>query len=346
MLTSLLVKTLRVIDGLKPGDHEYATASQMFGGTQASCTYGYQLEHAFFRAVRLRNGTYKTTRPGRLNDLNELLGRHLPQRRPLRIKDVAISSGVSTAEWSEQLCADGIDHELTATDLTVNAVLVSFTDRLGVLFDEEGGVLQVDIAGYPVYPRLSGRLNKQLLGLPSRLAGWVMGTELAAFIGKASDQGGTGLVRRLELVTPRLRELGIDVEEEDLLHPNVPEPRWDVIRAANILNRSYFGEDELRHMLRGLLASVEVGGLLAICRTDSDALNHGSIWRLHPDGGIELVGRVGNGSEVDDLLAGCAADLGREHLDGGRDPGERGYGTSALHKEADGASRRATYRAP
>jgi hypothetical protein len=149
------VRILRVIDKLEPGDHRYATAFQIYGDGSNPSAYAAELEDAFFRAVRLANGTYKTTRTERLSDLNRLVERHLPNHRPLNIKDVAVSSGVSTVEWSNELRESGIDHKLTATDLTIAGLLVGFTDRLRVLFDTNGTILQVDVSGYPVYPRLS-----------------------------------------------------------------------------------------------------------------------------------------------------------------------------------------------
>jgi hypothetical protein len=294
------VRMLRTIDKLEPGDHRYATAFQMYGDGSNSSAYVAELEDAFFRAIRLANGTFKTTGAERLSDLNGLVARHLPDHRPLSVKDVAVSSGVSTVEWSNELRASGIDHKMTATDLTIFALLVSFTDQLRVLFDTEGTVLQVDVAGYPVYPRLSGRVDRLLAGVPSRLAGRFAARQLATRIGSRPGSP-PSFVRRLELVTPRLRALGIELREEDLADPETSEQLWDVIRAANILNRGYFAGGILRKMLEGLTAELKVGGVLAVCRTDSSGRNHGSVWRLQRGGSLELLGRVGRGSEIEDL---------------------------------------------
>jgi hypothetical protein len=297
------VHALRAIDKVKSGNHVYATAYQMFGDGSDASAYVSELEHSFFRAVRLANGTFKTTRAERLCDLNRLVEQHLPLRRPLTIKDVAVSSGVSTVEWSEQLRGRGIEHRMTATDLTISALLVSFTDQLRILFDGGGTILQIDIADYPVYPRLSGRLDRLLAGVPSKLAGRFAARQLAMCIHRRPDSI-SSFARQLELVTPRLRQLGIEVKEEDLTDPNISERRWDVVRAANILNRGYFGSEVLRQMLEGLTSSLEVGGVLAVCRTEQNGNNHGSVWRLQPDRSLELLGRVGRGSEIEDLARG------------------------------------------
>jgi hypothetical protein len=287
-----------MIDGLRGGDHRYATAFEMFG--ESSAPRGAELEDAFFRAMRLPNGTLKTTCAERLSDLNELVSEHLPPDRPLNIKDVAVSSGISTVEWSNELSKRGIDHRMTATDLTIFGLLISFTNELRVLFDSRGAILQVDIADYPVYPRLSGRLNRLLAGIPSRLAGRFAARQMARCIGSPQDSPAS-FMRRVELVTPQLRELAIELREEDLANPDTSEQRWDVIRAANILNRSYFGEPALRMMLESLTTSLKPGGVLAVCRTEPDKRNHGSVWRLQPGRSLELLGRVGRGSEIEEL---------------------------------------------
>jgi hypothetical protein len=299
----LLVRGLRAIDRLRGGNRVYATAFQLFGDGSRHNAYIAELEPAFFAAIRLSNGTFKTTSAGRLCDLNDLVEQHLPVRRLLNIKDVAVSSGVSTAEWSEQLRDRGVEHRMTATDLTISALLVSITDQLRILFDSKGAILQIDMAGYPVYPRLSRRLDRLLAGLPSRLAGRFAARQLTMCM--HPHAGATSsVVRELELVTPRLRELGVEVKEEDLSHPYTSEERWDVIRAANILNRAYFDTEDLCQMLDGLVVSLEVGGVLVVCRTEFDGCNHGSVWRLQPDRSLELLGRVGRGSEIEDLVHG------------------------------------------
>ncbi|HET6865332.1 MAG TPA: hypothetical protein VFH80_05390 [Solirubrobacteraceae bacterium] len=296
------VRVLRAIDKVKPWGDPYATASQVYGDGSESSAYATELEDAFYRSMMLPNGTLKTTCAQRLTDVNRLVQQYLPDRRPVRIKDVAVSSGVSTLEWARELRESGIEAKMTATDLTIFALLVAFTDRLRVLFDSRGGVLQIDIAGYPAYPRLSGRVNRRLAGMPARLAGWFVAGELTKLTRSQAGQRG-GFVRQLELVTPGVREAGIELREEDLTDLGESEERWDVIRAANVLNRSYFGADELRGMVDSLVASLEIGGLLAVCRTDLGGMNHGSVWRSRADGTLELLGRVGRGSEIEDLVS-------------------------------------------
>ena len=85
------------------------TTREVFGPLQTPVAQQDQLETEFFERVVLPNGTFKTTKPHRLDDLNQaalpFLTGLAADSQPLRIMDVGISSGVSTIEWHEQLAA-------------------------------------------------------------------------------------------------------------------------------------------------------------------------------------------------------------------------------------------------
>jgi len=246
-------------------------------------------EREFFSAIRLPNGSFKTTSSHRLDDFNEVILSTLPSDRRLLVKDVAVSSGVTTLEWAEQLRGAGIAHAMTATDLSLDAVLVSLPGEVRVLLDPREFVLQVDLAGYAIRPDQLVRRDKALYTLPVALATHVARWKLAQRRrGKPGNARARSInCQRLKLVTPRLlHEPGIELLEEDLLRPRECAKRWDVIRAANVLNPAYFDEGELRRILGGLSASLAQRGLLGICRTDTDGSDHGSVMRLVPGAGL------------------------------------------------------------
>ena len=110
-----------------------------------------EMEQAFFTGVVLPNGTFKTTADRRLDDLNEAILAHLPERRPLRVKDVAVSSGISSLEWYEMLHAHDIACHMTATDWWLRARLIE-ARGFNVLLSETGLILQLDIAGLRFQP--------------------------------------------------------------------------------------------------------------------------------------------------------------------------------------------------
>jgi hypothetical protein len=78
--------------------------------------------------------------------------------------------------------------------------------------------------------------------------------------------------------------------------------RFHVLRAANILNRTYFDDEQLRAGVATLRERLRPGGLLIVCRTHDDGANHGSIVKVTDEGWL-VVGRIGDGSEIEDLIA-------------------------------------------
>jgi hypothetical protein len=249
-----------------------------------------QQEQQFFAGVRLPNGTFKTTSDRRLDDLNNAIGHHLPRRHPLRIKDVAVSSGISTLEWYQALTKAGIECEMTATDIWLHARLVE-ARGFRVLLDQAGRILQIDVAGWAFQPELAPR-KRMFFAAPIALA--------------QRPQLLQRLTRHeypVVLTSPRLfGNPAVTIVEEDLLAPTAGE--WDVIRAANIINRGYFPDSTLQAIIRNLVASLTPEGLLAVCRTDLKLGNRASIFR-RAGNGLELVDELNGGSEV----AGLAAQL-------------------------------------
>ncbi len=123
------------------------TARSFFGRPITDPAEYASRERQFFSNLILPNGTFKTTSHQRLNDLNALVARHLPARRPLQIMDVAASSGVSTLEWSEQLDQLGIGHSMLAGDILVDAWIVTVDENNAVLVDSKGRPLQYELCG-------------------------------------------------------------------------------------------------------------------------------------------------------------------------------------------------------
>ena len=106
-----------------------------------------EIEKNFLARVRLPNRTFKTTQPHRMDDLNRFslpLIAALPQR-PLRIMDVAASSGVSSAEWLDFLELNKISASVLATDKLLEADAVRVVPGLTVLIDRDRKPLHIDI---------------------------------------------------------------------------------------------------------------------------------------------------------------------------------------------------------
>jgi hypothetical protein len=128
------------------------------------------------------------------------------------------------------------------------------------------------------------------LGLPE---GW-----------QQSETGPGYSLRRISCVHPRAaslaaRDARFRVRTRSIFE--VTPQVCDVLRTVNILNRSYFTEDELTSAANAAFDSVRTGGLWIVGRTwEDDCSNHATFF-LRREDAWQVLGRIGNGSEIEQL---------------------------------------------
>ena len=292
------------------------TAFQMFFAAHGAAADERELEERedlFFHSIELRNGTRKTTRHRRLDDLNDLVQKLLPPQRPLEIMDVAVSSGVSTAEWLIELERAGIRCRMLAGDAVVNAYLISLGSNLRALTDRTGHLMQLDIRGEAVRmppPRRRDQIryfpHRLLMRAATRLFDLRRADRQQPSFASEPVQRRLGATcRPLTLMSPSLNRLPqLRAVEDDILLSRDYTRRFHVLRAANILNLAYFDKATLQRMLRNLRARLLPGGLLVVCRTNDAEVNNATVFTLQGDGRFCMTARLNDGSEIEDLVVG------------------------------------------
>jgi hypothetical protein len=265
-------------------------------------------EEAFFSSLRLKNGTYKYTYPRRLDHLNQVVNSLLPLSRPLKLMDVAVSSGISTLEWMRSLDRTGIEYNMVASDLTLYGLLISIGKRLHVLTDSRGYPLQFEVAGRAIPNPPGGRNTiRYFLPLVTIKIALALGIRVLQEACSTIDEGQSVRRRgincqRVLLVSRGLRESShLRLIEEDLLANNQSVRDLHALRAANILNKSYFDNDTLLRILVNLRCRLANSGLLVVCRTDDSGTNNGTVFRLNEARTLEVLERIGEGSEIEEL---------------------------------------------
>ncbi|MGI9106250.1 MAG: hypothetical protein ACR2G4_08390 [Pyrinomonadaceae bacterium] len=288
----------------------YLSAPRAFDGAQQE-----EAERDFFASLQLKNGTYKLTCRRRFDDLNALVSKLLPPARPLQMMDVAVSSGVSTLEWIESLEQAGIDHHMTAGDLTTKGFLLSINEDLHMLVDDTGYPLQFDVCGTAV-PNPPRRRYGTLYFLPLRLMRKKLAKHFAELREACAGAPAGALVKKhgiecrpVALVSPQLQPSPkLEVIEDDILSNTKLAGSFHVLRAANILNKAYFDDETLVAILVNLRARLRRGGLLIVCRTNDRNANNATIFTLHEAGRFEATARLGEGSEVESLVLNLPSD--------------------------------------
>ena len=297
---------------------EAPTVHEVFLASERPAEEQFALERQFFAKVALTNGTFKTTYPNRLDDINEAFLPHLLRLadRPIRIMDVGASSGISTSEWYSYLSRSGIECDITGSDLTIYASLVTFrvTSKVAALVDRDGNIVHFDLfgRGWPRQPSSKLPRPNTLRTIAARALFWGATmldlNPLPVKAGRTTPRHGfllkyqpIALLSRSFANNDRLRMI-----EDDLLEENDQElcQAFDVIRAANILNLVYFPVDLIKQMLATLKQRLKEGGLLIVVRTHPSGENNASIFRLS-DNRFVVVDRYGDGSEIEAIINRC-----------------------------------------
>jgi hypothetical protein len=253
-------------------------------------------EAEFFAGIRLANMTFKTTAPGRMRELDAIIVRLARDRgwhRPA-VLDVGVSSGVTTLDLLEAMTSSGLDPTIIATDMTVKAAILAIAPGIRVLVDVAGRPLQYDFFGLGIRA-----WNRRL----DYLTGYYLLTKVAELLVLRFQKSH---LKDVKLISRRIcsAKSVADIVEDDLIVRNPTfENRFDIIRAANILNLSYFDVVKLRLMIENLKAYARApGALFVISRTHQDGANHGTIFQISSDNVLHIVERIGNGSEIEAII--------------------------------------------
>jgi hypothetical protein len=165
-----------------------------------------------------------------------------------------------------------------------------------MLFNSAGQVLQVEIGNW-ASPWRWRRRDLALRPFSVLRARRLVDRESDDF-----RQGRGCTVERFDLLTSRAKDVpGLFFVEEDILAAHVPG-LFGVIRAANLLNPSYFADSELAPMIAALRARLAPGGLLLVARTDAAGVNRATIFR-ESSGRLAVEARANGGSEIERLVA-------------------------------------------
>lgn len=260
-----------------------------------------QAERDFYSLLKMRNGTFKTTRVARFDDLNPDVVSHLRTNLPPepQVLDVAVSAGVSTAELAEALHDGGIAPHITATDLFIDGWLVKAGPGLKVLVDREGWPLRYSFGSTSTRP-WTRRLDYLTLAFLPRLAAH------KALAGRLCRLARSGTGQPVRLASSRLSEFdNISLVEDDVFARRAGfEGRFDFIRAANILNVNYFSEPDLTTAIDNLRSYLKgPGSALLVTRTLEDrAVNAASLFSVSPGGRLKCVKTFNGGSEIENLV--------------------------------------------
>jgi hypothetical protein len=271
------------------------------------------------KGLRLSSGVYRTTFHGRFRDLdrlvNELLLERFPSSAALEIQDWAASDGLTSSEWAASLFPLFPAARLTASDLILFLVEISYGKHV-IVQERDGQALQyiapsfvIDVSRPDPRPSVLSRL---MLARAKSAMAQVKARLTIPDIWLDSDSDSLSLppfeIRKLPMIHPeaasfRVQDGRFSIVEHSAF--DVLSRPADVIRSMNIYNPSYFEPVRLAAGAKAVWSSLRPGGLWIVGRT----------WRDNPpahmvtifektDAGFGLVRRCGDGAEIESLVLG------------------------------------------
>jgi hypothetical protein len=260
------------------------------------------MEDRFFTDIKTRDGTFKRTASARFQDLDDACVASFAAAGAgiTTVLDIGISSGATTLALFDRLAAAGHAPRLVGTDLSFEAYMLRVVPGFRTLVDEHGHPLQHEVFGQPVRPwvrRLDYFTGAVLLrGLLNRLA-----AARARPLVKRRD----ARLSPVRLISRRLAARPeIDIEANNVLEraPHFGR-RFDFVRAANILNRGYFSEAELKGAFDNILSYLSGPGAWLLVARSTKRGHDATLFRASADGAtLDVVMRMGAGSEVEDIV--------------------------------------------
>lgn len=239
----------------------------------------------FYKDVYVSEKTSKKTHKNRFNDINKTCLKHFNNLNEIIIHDIAVSSGISSIEFSDFLKKNRLKFKLNISDKYAEVyVKEGFITKT---FCSENNLL---FAYYFVF--FAGDKNK-FFPLTVLLFKLIQNQKLI-------DEHDY----RLLLFHPRVLK-SINKNEISYIYYDVFNTKiynlYTFVRAMNILNLSYFSEEKIKIAIENILNSLKEGGILLIGRTLKNGINNASLYKKQ-NNKLILIEDINSGTEVKHII--------------------------------------------
>lgn len=270
------------------------------------------LERILFR-FPTRNASLKRTQSARFEAFDAaFLERFRAEREPgrrYRVHDAGVSDGRTAVDFFRRLAAvPGLDFEFVASDYAPEATAVEDErSRLALVVDPPTGEL-LQVVWPPFVFNVPKGESPLFYPVNHLVRLWLLARRVPALVARWRAGGEGVRVSTLRLLHPSVLALEASdprfrFERHDLLAP-APR-RYDLVRAMNVLNRSYFSEADLARAVGHVADSLDPGGWFLVgSNQDRGSTVNGGVYRRTARG-FERVLASGHGSEIDAIVLGA-----------------------------------------
>ncbi|MDJ0788659.1 MAG: class I SAM-dependent methyltransferase [Myxococcota bacterium] len=257
-----------------------------------------------------RNASLKRTQSRRFEEFDAAVADLVRERchpgRTWQVHDAAVSDGRTAVDFFALL--DGIEgctFQTLASDYAPDVEIVADRrSRLEVARDPVTGTL-LQVIWPPFVFNVQQAESPVLYPLNHLIRGWLLRSRVPDLLERAERGEDTGPWEHVWLLHPRCAELRerdprFDFARRDLLAPS--EDRYDLVRAMNVLNPSYFDEGQLGQAVANVAATLREGGLFVTgSNADAGSTVDGAVYERTADGFVRCFAS-GQGSPVDALV--------------------------------------------
>jgi hypothetical protein len=262
----------------------------------------------------LDNGSLKYTHSQRYDEFDQFalkfIKTNFTSPLSLRVHDIGASDGRTSCDFFDDLSKlydERID--LLASDYAPYLYILKRSDSTRrIILDERDNILQIVT---PPFVFIVVRPESKKVYPVNHVIQYLATIFCVRPLMRDYKSGRPGMERnRLDLLSRKCREYvsrkkNFHFECYDMLKG--PNGSFDVIRAMNVLNHSYFSREDLKKAIANISGSLNEGGLLITgSNFEAGTLVSGGIYKkvgTH----LELLGASGKGSKVDNLIRGIGA---------------------------------------
>jgi hypothetical protein len=259
------------------------------------------------------NGTYKRTQRRRFGAFDmsvvQLMRQTLASDAPCSIHDMAVSDGRTAVDFFDSIVTEtDLDITFLASDASPDVVVLQDSDDGFEVVVDPRSAMPLQVVSPPFVFNVRQPEHPLLYPVNRAVLAVLLRTRVKKIVRDYRAGDGRVDARAIRLLSPEcLRLLAIDSRFDfttyDILEP--PVGRFRVVRAMNVLNRSYFDGTDLRAAIQNAWSSLLPGGLFVTgSNEDAGSTVNGAVYQ-RTDSGFEELWRSGAGSPVDRLVVGA-----------------------------------------
>lgn len=271
-----------------------------------------QSEEIILENFSFSDGSYKKTHSNRFNDFDEKIINRLEDvfdnNKKLLVHDLAVSDGRTSFDFFSKLQKTFLNLDFFASDK--NMFVYAQTDlknkKKKIITDEAGKILQIIFPPFVLNFYTSKRAwrfkIKKAIFYPLNfiLLNLLKVTFIRNIFFKAGEEKQKITLLQNKVLSLTKTKNNFHIQNYDLLQKNPDQ--FDIIRAMNVLNFSYFTPEEVKTIVFNILNSLKEGGLFVVGANKAAATPVNGDLLIKKNGRFESLEKFGEGAPFREII--------------------------------------------